>query len=119
MADGHLNICKECTKLRIKKYRRDNPERSSAIDRAKYERTREKRIAYNLAYQRIHRTAERNRAHKLAQRLLRSKRLEFCEICHTRRVEHAHHPDYKKPLEVAWLCARCHQRLHHETVISV
>ncbi len=29
-----------------------------------------------------------------------------------RSLLHAHHPDYNQPLDVAWLCASCHQRLH-------
>ena len=36
---------------------------------------------------------------------------EPCLFCGTAKV-HGHHRDYSKPLEVIWLCARCHNRLH-------
>jgi hypothetical protein len=35
-----------------------------------------------------------------------------CTICGTTKHVHAHHKDYSKPLDVTWLCARCHHRLH-------
>jgi hypothetical protein len=35
-----------------------------------------------------------------------------CEICGSDSSVHAHHKDYSKPLDVIWLCARCHHRLH-------
>ncbi len=28
------------------------------------------------------------------------------------RKMHAHHPDYRKPLEIYWLCFTCHLRVH-------
>ena len=31
-----------------------------------------------------------------------------CERCHTTKNVHGHHADYSKPLEVTWLCVRCH-----------
>jgi len=37
-----------------------------------------------------------------------------CEVCGTTQNVHAHHDDYKKPLEVRWLCAKDHVAWHRE-----
>ncbi|MFY2608276.1 hypothetical protein [Achromobacter ruhlandii] len=44
-----------------------------------------------------------------------------CEVCagnptasDGRSLVHAHHEDYSKPLQVRWLCQRCHHREHHQ-----
>ena len=34
-------------------------------------------------------------------------------MCGETKVE-GHHPDYKKPLEVVWMCKRHHTELHKE-----
>lgn len=39
-----------------------------------------------------------------------------CEDCQQQfpsREIHGHHEDYSKPLEVNWVCTRCHERRHH------
>ena len=36
----------------------------------------------------------------------------FCERCEGECVPHGHHDDYRKPLEVLWLCSRCHAIVH-------
>lgn len=35
-----------------------------------------------------------------------------CESCHDCRPLQGHHEDYTKPLEVIWLCSRCHKDVH-------
>lgn len=37
-----------------------------------------------------------------------------CERCGGGEEIHAHHRDYSKPLEVEWLCRRCHFDRHNE-----
>lgn len=36
----------------------------------------------------------------------------ICTACRESCRPDAHHEDYSKPLDVLWLCHRCHQRLH-------
>lgn len=36
-----------------------------------------------------------------------------CEKCGEKNA-HAHHEDYDKPLEVTWLCHKCHRERHQE-----
>ena len=40
-------------------------------------------------------------------------RPKICSSCNEERKVQAHHPDYKKPLEIIWLCASCHKLLHN------
>ena len=35
-----------------------------------------------------------------------------CQICGTTAALHMHHTDYKRPLDVVWLCALHHKRVH-------
>ncbi len=35
----------------------------------------------------------------------------FCQACHKKKGI-AHHPDYSKPLQIIWLCRKCHSKVH-------
>ena len=42
------------------------------------------------------------------------KRPSCCSACGVNCIPHAHHEDYTKPLDVIWLCTRCHGKRHRE-----
>ena len=52
-------------------------------------------------------------AHSRINRAIRDGKItrQPCEVCGNPRT-HAHHDDYSKPLDVRWLCPKCHG-IHH------
>ena len=40
-------------------------------------------------------------------------RPEYCSCCGAKTFVEAHHKDYNKPLEITWLCKKCHENTHH------
>jgi hypothetical protein len=120
MADGYLNICKDCVRERLRRYRRENPERLAMIDRRKHLKqmaraeVRERKREYARSW-----SVQHNKIYCLVQRHLKSSKPDLCEKCHSRPAKHAHHEDYNKPLEVTWLCFLCHGRIHHSKEISL
>lgn len=111
MADGHLNKCIVCTKKDVKRRYYDPDSREKIIA---YERNRaqqEQRKKNVLEYQKTSRQRNRGK-YKARQKLnnsLRSGRItkQPCEVCGESRAE-AHHPDYRSPLKVWWLCRKHH-----------
>lgn len=60
------------------------------------------------------RARKKRMANKEAARVLARKehRGEFnCELCGY-PAEHRHHEDYENPLEIIWLCQKCHSTVH-------
>lgn len=58
---------------------------------------------------------KRRKAREVFNHYARDKHIEKqpCEVCGNIKSE-AHHDDYNKPLEVRWLCFRCHRKWHKE-----
>lgn len=115
MADGHLGKCIECTKKDVHQ-RYSNPESKKRI--VEYERKRfnnPTRKENNLKYQikRRLKSPGKWRCYKKVQNALRNGQLikKPCEICGELKVQ-AHHKDYRKYLDVKWLCFKCHRKEH-------
>lgn len=107
MHDGFMSRCIDCTKSAVRARRRlDESVRDYDRQRGNRQTTeavRDYRAAHPDAY----------RAHNAVNNAVRDGRLkkEPCLFCSNPKV-HGHHRDYSRPLEIVWLCARCHHRLH-------
>ena len=55
-------------------------------------------------------------AYQIFKNAIKTGRLEKqpCERCGSAVRVHGHHDDYYKPLEVRWLCPKCHMERHRE-----
>ena len=100
MTDGHLNKCKVCAREDARLNYKKNVEYYRIYDRKRGFR------AYDI---------QKIRARRAVRDALARGELVrgVCEIgvnCYG-RIE-AHHDDYTKPLNVAWLCRPCHLDLH-------
>ncbi len=88
--------------------------------KASYAEWREKnRLRLNAEYlQRYHSDSEMKKKHsardKVRKAVLSGKLIkpEACSACDDRVKLQAHHEDYDNPLEVVWLCKKCHWKLH-------
>lgn len=61
------------------------------------------------------RNREKYLAHKTVENAIRDGRLvraERCADCGSETRLHGHHEDYRKPLEVIWVCSPCHRARH-------
>ncbi len=127
MKDGHLNKCKECAKKDIAEDRINNPEKLKARDkkrnglphrvkeRKRYAQSPKGKKVCNKAKKKwIERNPLKRLACQIVQEALRTGRLEKqpCEKCGSTIRVHGHHDDYYKPLEVRWLCPKCHKEFH-------
>lgn len=113
MADGLLGACKACCKRDERKRRRLNP------DVQKYDTERSsdpKRVELRRRTSKIYRenNPSARAAHGAVERAIRSGSIlkENCLFCAADKNIHGHHRDYSRPLDVVWLCAKCHRRLH-------
>ncbi len=107
------HVCKACWCAEVRERRLKNPavqeydrRRAKTPERRAKARTITKRWRLN------HPTG--NKAQAAVNYAVRTGQLVKgpCAICGTDKHIHAHHRDYEKPLDVTWLCAKCHHRLH-------
>lgn len=114
MADGHLNICKVCVRQRVRAHRKENDSvRDYDLWRYHNQKKRKQKAQENAKKWRT-KNPHKYKAHYTLSNAIRDKKImrQPCKVCGDVK-SHAHHSDYTRPLDVVWLCAKHHQRLHH------
>lgn len=112
--DGLAHKCKQCQKEYDAARLRD-PKRMKA--RRDYQKTEKGKAAHNRAAKRwAAKNTVKRAAHILVGNAIRKGDIQPlpCEVCFNTHDVHAHHDDYAKPLEVRWLCSKCHNDWHRE-----
>lgn len=122
---SNLSRCKDCVKAKARAHRADNLDYYRQYDkqRAPLPHRVEAREAYRKteAYVRSHNAAtaryaltntKRRAAHIAVGNAVRDGILVPmpCQVCGNKAQ--AHHPDYDRPLDVVWLCAKHHKEAH-------
>ena len=115
--DGYTSTCKECRAEYIRAYyqrpgvrelKREANRRFFKTDRGKALKEKHRKIYYqkHLHKMRAHQKLNNECA---AGRVVRP---DMCGKCGKLCKPEAHHDDYSKPLDVRWLCTRCHTDYH-------
>lgn len=121
--------CKECVKAQVRSNREGNISYYRSYDRMRYREDDKRKegvrkgsnspasIAAKERYKERTRelSPEKNKARNAVANGLRDgklKRGETCFFCSETEKLQAHHSDYSRPLDVYWLCPRCHGKLH-------
>lgn len=138
--NGHAEQCKVCRLAKGREYYKKrpdiclakhkrwakrNPDKIIKNQRAYYERNRERilqkiresRQANGYANTKAYRKRNREKieCHNFVRLAVKFKHLigpNQCEKCKNDCTPQAHHHDYTKPLEVVWLCRKCHAKEH-------
>ncbi len=117
--DGRQGYCKPCCRNCRRTWRKRNPEQARAEEGRRSARSVAQKKAAIREWKIQH--PEATRAHDSVYYALKIGKLtrpETCSLCGGNSRLHAHHEDYARPLDVQWLCSRCHQRLHAGTLTT-
>ena len=113
MKDKHLGKCKLCARKDAKKryYKKRKQileyEKRRTQTKERREQLRRYKRKSNLKFPGKRRARMKVASHLKNKRLIK----QDCETCGDKETE-AHHPDYRKPLDVIWLCKKHHLQQH-------
>lgn len=106
---------KEKIKDRNKHYREANQENIKCFQSSYCKSDHGKKVRRKASRKYATNNQNKKHAHRILNNALRDKKITkpwVCEECNTKTDLCGHHPDYAKPLEVNWLCKRCHINWH-------
>jgi len=103
MGNGKYSyMCNECHTERTKKYR-ETANGKAKIYAAVKKSTKKFQYKQNSRMKLNHKIA--------SGRILKPAK---CSACLELKMVEGHHIDYSKPLDVMWLCKKCHRTLFHK-----
>jgi hypothetical protein len=104
--------CRACWCAHVRRHRRTQ-EGPRLSDRKRNKTAKRKKHLAENAKQWRAKNPDKYKAQTALNNALRDGRVkrEPCLFCGADHV-HGHHTDYSKPLDVHWVCPRCHHRLH-------
>lgn len=115
MGDGLLGKCKACAKMDRKSHFAKN--RAVELVRMReYRKTPKYKAAHLSSMRKLNaKFPGKAAARQAVSNAVRDGRLKKlpCKVCGEKKVE-AHHDDYRKPLDVAWLCMTHHREIHRK-----
>lgn len=107
-------MCKECSKKATTEHRIKNIEYYRAYDIARAKKR--ERIESSMLVTKRRRKEEDgySKAHSIVARAIKTGLIirKPCQMCGETKNIHAHHDDYKQPLNVMWLCPMHHKARH-------
>lgn len=110
---GVTGRCKECHKAGVRK-NRQNDDHYREYDRMRSSLPHRKESRAKTMREWRKKNPQAYIAQTAVSNALRDGRIKKspCVLCDARDHVHAHHRDYSRPLDVVWVCAKCHHRLH-------
>jgi len=129
-SDGLSGKCKECIKARVRENRALRVDQYREYDRKRFQedpRVKERHLRYqktdagkksmNKSKKKwIENNKEKRKTHHAVNNAVRDGKLikpKDCQVCG--KIEnriHGHHENYDNPLDVIWVCSKCHTVLH-------
>lgn len=107
------NLSKSLTGRKLSKEHIENARKGHI----KYHTKEEKRKARAKTYKKWRKNnPEKHKAHIIAMNNIKIPKDKLCEICNSKKATQKHHKNYSKPLDVNFLCLKCHQKLHHHKI---
>jgi len=119
MKDGHLNKCKNCNKIDVANNYKNKKQQYQVYEKERFKRTERKEHILKYQQKRRKKFPEKARAWNAVSNAIRDGRLIRlpCQNCGDERSQ-AHHTNYSKPLDVEWLCFKCHRHVHGQEVMD-
>ena len=106
---GYYQRTKEERKCKIKEWRKNNSEKWKGYCKSWWKDNPLKSREYKMKFRKEN--PEKYKAQSLARKIKMPKE-QICQECRVELAKQKHHEDYSKPLEVKFVCRKCHNRLN-------